>query len=168
MLDLEGDLDNDDERSFTEEEDVEDASDYYRTAAFLVKKKSVHRYMSHISPNSPSGYSFANTNTENMVEMVVDDMRDFMKNQDMGEHARPPILEVLRKALGPNESSRALTPVVVKWALKLKNMGLYQSAMMAAAKSGIEDILESAIKTACGFVEHHFGDVPGHIDWDKW
>lgn len=31
MLGLEGDLDNDDERSFTEEEDVEDASDYYRT-----------------------------------------------------------------------------------------------------------------------------------------
>ncbi|WQF83027.1 hypothetical protein CDEST_08041 [Colletotrichum destructivum] len=168
MLDLEGDLDSDDERSFTEEEDVEDASDYYITAAFLVKKKSVHRYMSHISPNSPSGYSFANTNTDNMVEMVVDDTRDFMKNQDMGEHARPLILEVLRKVLGPNENSRVLTPVVVRWALKLKNMSLYQSAMMAAAKSGVEDILESAIKTACGFVEHHFGDVPGHIDWDKW
>ncbi|TQN69155.1 hypothetical protein CSHISOI_06323 [Colletotrichum shisoi] len=123
-LDLEGDLDSDDERSFTEEEDVEDASDCYRTAAFLVKKKSMHRYMSHISPNSSSGYSFANNHTENMVEMVVDDMRDFMKDQDMGENARPPILEVLRKALGPNESSRLLTPLVVGWALKLKNMSL--------------------------------------------
>ncbi|GKT96259.1 2OG-Fe(II) oxygenase [Colletotrichum tofieldiae] len=106
--------------------------------------------------------------TENMVQMVIDDMARFMEDQTANELARPPVLEVIRKALGSRGSSKVLTPVAVYWALDFEDSTLYRSAMTAAAKSGIRDIHNSAIKTACNFIEERFGDKPGSIEWDKW
>ncbi|GKT42519.1 uncharacterized protein ColSpa_02700 [Colletotrichum spaethianum] len=168
VLDLsklsEGNPDSEDEGEFTGNEGAESTYRYHNTVAVLVKKKSVHRYMSQV----PHYGSSKNSYTENMVQMVADDMAKFMQDQTVNEHARPPVLEVIRKALGSGGSSKAITPIAVYWALTLEDRKLYRSAMAAAAKSGIQDIHNSAIKTACDFIEERFGNNPESIEWDKW
>ncbi|OHX00577.1 2OG-Fe oxygenase family protein [Colletotrichum incanum] len=156
ILDLnkvsEGDPDSEEEGEFFGNEAAETTLRYHNTVAILVKKKSVHRYMGQATQHSSS----RNLYTENMVQMVVDDMVRFMKDQTANEHARPPVLEVIRKALGSGGSSKVLTPMAVYGALKLEDSTLYQSAMTAAAKS------------ACEFFEERFADNTGSIEWNKW
>ncbi|GJC82715.1 hypothetical protein ColLi_05553 [Colletotrichum liriopes] len=71
----EGDPDSEDEGEFTGNEAAENTLRYHNTVAVLVKKKSVHRYMGQVTQYSSTG----NLYTENMVQMVIDDMAGLWK-----------------------------------------------------------------------------------------
>ncbi|KAK1978162.1 2OG-Fe(II) oxygenase [Colletotrichum cereale] len=168
ILDLkklsEGNPDSEDEGEFTGNEAAESTLRYHNTVVVLVKKNSILDYVNPVTRYNPSG----DLHTQNLVQMVVDDMVTFLEDQTTNEIARPPLLDVIRKALGPGGSSKALTPVAVYWALDLQDSALCKSVMAAAAKSGVQDIRNSAIKTAGSFIEQRFDDRPESIDWDKW
>ncbi|KAK2048757.1 hypothetical protein LZ31DRAFT_563076 [Colletotrichum somersetense] len=157
----EGDPDSEDEEEYTGNEGDEKSSRYYRTVAVLVKKNSLSQYVSLFGPHGPSEKLYRH----NMVRMAADEMERVMKGQTTNAISVPSFLDVLRNALGHKEHSKAFTPVSVYWALKLEDIPFYKSTMMAAARSGVQDICDGALQAACGFVEQRFGDGPESINW---
>ncbi|KAK2058070.1 hypothetical protein LY76DRAFT_646481 [Colletotrichum caudatum] len=102
-----------------------------------------------------------------MVQMVVEEMERFMKGQTTNAISGPSLLNVLRNALGHKGHSKTFNPLAVPRALKLEDIAFCNRAMTAAAKSGVQDIRDSALQAACSFIEQHFGDGPESINWDK-
>ncbi|KAK2024302.1 2OG-Fe(II) oxygenase [Colletotrichum zoysiae] len=158
----EGDPDGEDEEEYTGNEGDSKTLRYYRTVAVLVKKNSLSQYVCLYDGPSEDLYR------HNMIRMVADEMERVMKGQATNAISGPSFLDVLRNALGRKGHSKTFTPVAVSWALKLEDIAFYKSTMVAAAKSGVQDICDGALQTACGFVEQRFGDGPESIDWDKW